>query len=168
MPTDFASKMLEFAYAEVGARETPGQRNRGPQVDQYCRDIGHDPTKGDPWCVIFVAAMAKRAADFLGIKCPVPLVAGCWTVDQNSPPIVRTMTPTSGSIFLTLLHKHCGLVTDAWDDGTLSTCEGNTDPAGSAEGDGVYLRTTRKKTDMAIFLDFNLLGNLSNPRPLVG
>jgi len=165
--TDFVAKMLEFAYAEVGVRETPGQRNRGIQVDEYSRDIGHDPTKGDPWCVIFVAAMAKRAADALGIHCPVPLVAGCWTVDEKSPAAVRTMSPTSGSIFLTLQHKHCGMVTDVWDDGTLSTLEANTDPGGSAEGDGVYLRT-RKRTEMAQFLDFNLLGNLSNPRPLVG
>jgi hypothetical protein len=147
-------RAVELAVAEASAKVREHGHNRGPEVDQYCRDIGHDPTKADPWCVIFVAAMFKRASDLLGVKCPVPLVAGCWTVDQNSPHETHSLVPVPGAIFLTLGHKHCGLVIDVLPDGTLSTVSGNTNAQGSAEGDCVYIKPY-SPSQMAIYLDYS-------------
>lgn len=144
-----------MALTQVGVREET--RNRGRVIDGYSRDIGRDPTKADPWCAIFVAAMFKRAADQLGIKCPVPLVAGCWTLDERSPKVVRTKHPAPGAIFLLNGHRHTGLVVDVPPDNkTLRTVEGNTDPGGSREGDGVYDRT-RKRSEIELYLDYGLL-----------
>lgn len=149
---ELCAKAVAIAETQVGVREE--RRNRGRVVDQYSIDIGRDPTKADPWCCIFVCAMFKRAANALGVKCPVPMTAGCWTIDEKSPKAVKTRTPVPGAIFLTNGHKHTGIVTAVHDNGTVSCLEGNTSAGGSPEGDGVYART-RRVNEIELYLDFN-------------
>jgi hypothetical protein len=146
-------RAVSIALTQVGVREE--RRNRGKVIDGYNRDIGHDPEKADPWCAIFVCAMFRRAADQLGIRCPVPLTAGCWTLDERSPASVRTKQPTAGAIFLLKGHRHTGLVVEVPPGGTtLRTVEGNTDPGGSREGDGVYDRA-RRIEEIELYLDYS-------------
>jgi hypothetical protein len=100
--------------------------------------------------------MFRRAADQVGIRCPVPLTAGVWTLDERSPTAVRGLVPTAGAIFILNGHKHTGLVVSIADGGHLvSTIEGNTNDGGSPEGDGVYART-RKTTEIMAYLDYSL------------
>ena len=163
---DFVNLVLSIAGSQVGVRETKGVRNRGPEIDGYCRDIGWPveglhPEKGaDPWCAIFVSAMVKRACDQMGLKVPIHLTAGVFTLDEKAPPECHTKVPARGCIFIMEEHRHTGLVETVAVDGQLLTVEGNTDGGGSPEGDGVYRRlrdpgfTGRQ---MIGYLDLNLL-----------
>lgn len=156
-----AQRVLDIAATQVGVREHG--RNRGPEVDSYWRDIGLDAggltlhPVGVPkaWCAAFVSAMVKRAADALGMPAPIHLTAGVFTLDERAPPAMRTLHPVAGSIFIKAGHSHTGLVTAIDDDGTIKTVEGNTDPDGSAEGDGVYART-RRRSELMLFIDLNV------------
>jgi hypothetical protein len=150
--TPFAAKVLELAATQIGVREHG--RNRGPEIDEYCREIGHDPEKRDPWCAIFVSAMVRRAATALGVQVPIRLTAGCFTLDEQAPVTMRTTTPAPGCIFLLQGHKHTGFLVELLPDGRWSTIEGNTNDGGSPEGDGVYART-RRRDELLCFVDLN-------------
>lgn len=152
MMTDLARRTLDIAASQVGVREHG--HNRGPEIDGYCRDIGHDPAKADPWCAIFVCAMVKRACDALGVPVPIRLTAGVFTLDEQAPVYMRSSIPTAGSIFILNGHKHTGFVTADWTGGLVQSLEGNTDPGGSSEGDGVYART-RRRSELLAFIDLN-------------
>lgn len=155
---DLARKTIELALTQVGVRERG--RNRGPEIDGYCREIGHDPAKADPWCSIFVSAMVKRAADALGLPVPLHLTAGVWTLDEQAPAYMHRKDPVAGSIFIKMGHTHTGFVTAVDSDGTIRTCEGNTNPGGSSEGDGVYART-RRREELLCFLDLSAQPSIS-------
>lgn len=147
-------RALSIALTQDGVRET--SRNRSPEIDGYNEDIGHDPAKRDPWCCIFVCAMFRRAADQLGIRNPVPLTAGCWSLDERSPQRVKTRIPAPGAVFLLKGHKHTGFVVDVLPDGTIATIEANTNADGSPEGNQVRQRIRRPK-EIELYLDFGLL-----------
>lgn len=154
-----AAKVLELAAAEVGVREHG--RNRGPEIDAYNREIGHDPAKADPWCAIFVSAMVRRACVAIGVQVPIRLTAGCYTLDEQAPSTMRTGRPVSGCIFLLgrfengrAILKHTGFIEEDLGNGVFQTIEGNTDPGGGADGDGVY-RRTRKRGELVSFIDLN-------------
>lgn len=149
-------RAVSIALTQVGVREET--RNRGKVVDQYWRDIGKDPSKALPWCAVFVGCMFHRAAAQLGIRNPVPLVAGCWTLDERSPARVKTKTATPGAIFITAGHHHTGLV-ESLDTGNPETfweVSGNTNDNGSAEGIGVF-RRQRRFDQVEVYLDFGVL-----------
>lgn len=150
--TDFVARMLTIAATQIGVREHG--RNRGPEIDGYCHDIGHDPTKADPWCSTFVCAMVKRTADAMGVPVPLHLTAGVFTLDEQAPVACRRSVPSAGSIFIKNEHKHTGFVEAVLDGGILQTIEGNTDPGGSSEGDGVY-RRTRNVDEILAYLDLS-------------
>lgn len=150
--TPLAAKVLELAAAEVGVREH--SRNRGPEIDAYNREIGHDPEKRDPWCAIFVSAMVKRACTALGMPVPIHLTAGVFTLDEQAPRQMRRSVPSAGSIFILGGHKHTGFVEGVYANGDCATIEGNTNPGGSAEGDGVYERD-RRRDELLCFIDLN-------------
>jgi hypothetical protein len=146
-------RALAIAMTQVGAREET--RNRGKVIDQYCWDIGRDPAPAVPWCAIFVCAMFRRAADQLGVRNPVPLTAGCWTLDERSPKRVRTKQAAPGAIFLTKGHHHTGFVEslDTGNPATFWEVSGNTNDDGSAEGIGVF-RRQRRFDQVELYLDF--------------
>lgn len=87
---------------------------------------------------------------------PFHLTAGVWTLDERAPKAMHTGRPSPGAIFIKTGHKHTGLVEAIAADGSLVTIEGNTDPGGHAEGDGVY-RRTRQRTEIKLYLDVSLL-----------
>lgn len=147
-----AQQTLAIAATQIGVREHG--RNRGMEIDSYCRDIGYPPEKASPWCAIFVCAMVKRAADKLGEPVPIHMTAGCFHLDEHAPPYMRTSIPVAGAIFLLNGHKHTGLVEAVNQDGSCITIEGNTNPGGAVDGDGVY-RRTRRRNELLCFIDLN-------------
>jgi hypothetical protein len=74
--------------------------------------------------------------------------------------------PAPGAIFLTLAHRHTGLVVDVLPGNRLATIEGNTNAGGSPEGDGVYARE-RRLSEIEIFLDFSKVDLATLGRELV-
>lgn len=160
MTSPLAEKALFWANSQVGARETT--RNSGPMVDEYLKAVGLEP--GRPWCAAFVAWCFVNAARELNVANPCPVTAGALRLFDISPVMVRmgafNTNPQPGDVFV-IDHGHglghVGFVrdTDVLDDGeTLYTTEGNTDPNGSREGDGVYQRTRARSEINYGFLRF--------------
>ena len=132
------STPLDVALTQLGVRETAP--NRGPQVDEYLRSVGLEPTAGSyPWCVAFVRWCCSRVGVWL------PRTAGVkrlWEMGED----LRVDVPMTGDIAIHLRPDglgHCGFVMD-WtttDDGTMiQTIDGNTNAEGSREGDRVAIK----------------------------
>lgn len=142
------AEVLRVAALEVGVREQGG-RNRGPRVDEYQRAVGIDPeTAAGPWCAAFLFWCFAQAARNLGRPNPCPRTASCHGLWLRSPARARVEEEDvrPGCIWIANHGRgrgHAALVEAVGEGLTLVTLEGNTDPAGSREGDGVYRRTDR-------------------------
>jgi hypothetical protein len=144
--------LLQSLYnQEVGVRE---QRNRndGHRVETYLKYTGH--SKGAPWCAAFVSWCLGKA----GIKNPrtawspalLPQERIIWKNGWQKEKI----QPQAGDVFgIWYASKkriaHCGFI-DKWDESIIITVEGNTNEAGSREGDGVYRKRRLKRTLYAV------------------
>jgi Putative peptidoglycan binding domain/CHAP domain len=151
------AETLKFAATQIGVMEQPLGSNRGPQVDQYLRSAGFDPTQGSfPWCAAFVYFCFQQAATSLGLANPVIKTAGVldhWN-RAGAAGIPRLSTAECvddpslvlpGMIFIIVNNNgsgHCGLV-EAITGTFLTTIEGNTNDNGSREGIGVFRRQKR-------------------------
>ena len=142
-------ELVQSIYtAELGVRERTGN-NDGAQVEDYLRYV--ELRKGNPWCAAFVCWVFGKA----GIANPrsgwspnlFPAKNIIWQRSQSAALRTgtaerRTCVPARGDVFgIWFPDKrriaHVGFV-DQWDDSWVVTVEGNTNEAGSREGDGVY------------------------------
>jgi len=159
--TTFAERLVAVAIAEdtLGVHEVGS--NRGARVEEYQRTVGLPA--GAPWCAAFVAWCAACAA---GTDKPPRWCSGSaitsWHKATRKAAVVRT-TPMdadyldrvrAGMVWVrakdaagakaaragTWLQGHIGIVV-AVDEVGWHTVEGNTNLAGSREGDGVYRKT---------------------------
>jgi hypothetical protein len=143
--TDLVEAALEFAKTQIGVREVT--RNRSPQIDKYHKAGGLDPAGAHAYCVSFLRWCFLHASVEVGQNNPMPRTAravGLWTL---APLWTRTEKPVPGAIFCRAVAPgdpnskgHAGFVVDVTADDMLVTIEGNTNPEGSREGDGVYQR----------------------------
>lgn len=141
LPNSFGirHKALETALSQEGVKETTN--NGGPQVDKYLATVGLGT--GYAWCMAFVVWSYQQAAQSTGIKSPLTKTGGVLKQWQSIPAQYRKTTPSVGSIFIMDLGKgngHTGIVTKVNTDGTINTIEGNTNSAGSANGNAVLRR----------------------------
>jgi uncharacterized protein (TIGR02594 family) len=127
---------LAFAVSQVGVHEQGGN-NQGPEVNAYLASVGLDP--GYSWCAAFVYFCFKQAAAQLGLVNPCPKTAGAvklWTLTE---PICRVTAPVPGAIYV-LQHEggkgHAGII-ERVSDGAILEVSGNTNDAGSREGNAV-------------------------------
>ena len=153
-----ASGVRSIYRAEVGVREETG-RNDGSRVEEYLRYVGLK--KGQPWCASFVCwALGKAGIDNpRSGYCPRlfgrdklvwerrrgggglnlasydggPVVGKTEAGSDDSALVFGIYFPEKGRI------SHVGFV-DACDGKYIITVEGNTNEAGSREGDGVYCK----------------------------
>lgn len=150
-PFAFQRALIAAAAAEVGVRESPAGSNRGPRVDEYQRA---DWLKGEgyAWCAAFVCWCVARAA---GEKpsFTLPLTAGAWDFEQwargkyGPVPgwrIIGDQEPIRTGDIVIFTFSHIGIAETDEISGTIETIEGNTNSAGSREGDGVYRKTRRR------------------------
>lgn len=156
---------VQVALTQVGIRESGG-RNRGPEVDKYLRCVGLKPERGAyAWCAAFVcwsvAEAYQRDHWARGLTgsamLPIRMTAGVFVLWAE---IARRCKAKPGAVFIidhgmnpekTFRRGHTGFVVNVVGDEIL-TVEGNTNPGGSREGDGVYARR-RKIADMMGFID---------------
>jgi len=134
-------RLQEIYATELGVRELSG-KNDGPKVEQYLHYVGLK--KGNPWCAAFVCWALGNA----GLSNPrsgwspdlFPDANVTWRRSRalhadNKPPrpgdVFGIWFPQKGRI------AHVGFV-DHWGENWMISVEGNTNEAGSAEGDGVY------------------------------
>lgn len=177
------ARFLEIAREQVGLRESGGP-NRGPRIEEMQRSVGAKP--GDPWCVAGVYWCYQKAAADLNARSngvhfvvPLPRTAGvlklwnlapnhfklpAWTSGGQRPPQPGTLG----------LHRskskpgrgHLIVVVDTY-GAEIHTCEFNTNPAGSRDGDGVYERERGAEYCDIGYLDFTLpdAREAETPRP---
>jgi len=147
---------LDIARSFEGVREHG--KNRGPHVDEFIRSVGLDPRDGAyPWCAAFVYFCLSRAAKAVGVPCPAKRTASVMSQFRfGCVHGYKVQHPAPGDVFL--MDKgggkgHCGFVESVC--GThLVTIEGNTDPDGGRDGDGVYRRLRRPEEVTLGFLRF--------------
>jgi hypothetical protein len=167
--SDLKEKLVASALKELSLHVVEeGGANRGVKVEAYQKAAGLKP--GDPWCAAFVAwnvATAKGVA-----KAPSWTSGSAITTWQRGSRGLAAgdkATPSEGAALPTKVAPgwvwvrasnaadadaarkggwtkgHCGIVV-AVDAVGFHTVEGNTNAAGSREGDGVW-RKTHKWSD---------------------
>lgn len=122
--------------SQIGVREATG-KNDGKQVESYLKSV--KSVKGNPWCAAFVAWCFDQ--------CGVKTVRSAWSPSWF--PSNRVIwkqgvgtVPHAGNVFGIWFNNrnriaHVGFI-DEWHGKYAITVEGNTNDAGSREGDGVY------------------------------
>lgn len=132
------AKVRRIYTSEIGVREKPS--NSGPQVEKYLKYV--HLLRGNPWCAAFVCWVLGEA----GVENPrsgwSPVLFGDRYIIWNRERRTKNKEPGSGDVFgLYFPEKgriaHVGFV-DHWDGTWMISVEGNTNMAGSSEGDGVY------------------------------
>lgn len=134
---------IEIAVSQLGVHEQGGN-NRGPEVDLYLASVGLGP--GYSWCAAFVFWCFREAAQRLALVNPCPRTAGAVKIWTHAEPICRITAPVPGAIYV-LEHDptkgtgHAGIIETVNADGTISEVSGNTNAAGSREGNAVARHT---------------------------
>ena len=148
-------KVVAVYTSQIGVREATG-KNDGVQVETYLRytKLG----KGYAWCAAFTCWVYGQA----GVMNP----RSAWAPAMVPPgKVIYNLTtkkngvPRGGDVFGIYFPKmkrvaHVGFV-DQWGPKEVVTVEGNTNGAGSREGDGVYKkkRLTRQIHSVASYMN---------------
>lgn len=137
-PKRLTIQILNIARSQLGVREATGH-NDGPAVERYLAYTGHK--KGAPWCAAFVSWVFGQAGYGQPRTAWSPaLFPKARQVAEPGPAVVFGIYfADKGRI------AHAGLVEKQrghW----LYTIEGNTNLAGSREGDGVYRKIRHRRT----------------------
>jgi hypothetical protein len=130
-------KLLAVARAELGVREATG-RNDGPRVEAYLHAAALNT--GNPWCAAFVSWVYRQSGYSLPRTGWSPALFPAARLQKNPLP-ARIF-----GIYFPELQRiaHCGFVEKLHGD-WITTIEGNTNIAGSREGDGVYRKMRHRK-----------------------
>lgn len=155
---------IDMALRHEGVRESGG-RNRGPEVDAWLRRVGKDPERALAWCAAFASCMVYDAceANWLaaGNAGPIdpetlatPMTAGVWAFWSGTPRGYRC-GPKEGAAYVLdhgvdprtgFRRGHIGFAVELQGPRFVDI-SGNTNAAGSREGDGV-LRNRRRIEDV--------------------
>lgn len=138
-----AELSIQIALSYDGVREVG--RNDGPEVRKFLASIDLNP--GDPWCAAFVCFCVKEAAKQLGVT-PKFVYGGSVYKLWTRNPDLQLSKPAYNSIFLIdhglskagsrIGHTGFCVGRNQSHDESLETIEGNTNSAGSRDGDGCY------------------------------
>ena len=151
----FPLSVARVASSQEDVRET--SRNSGPEVDAYLREVGLPP--GLSWCAAFVSWCVAEAVRQAGGPGGPPRFRGSGgalrLLELNSSLRLGRPSPDGPCVFVVDRGHglgHTGFCLELRPDGTMLTVEGNTDPGGDREGDGVYARSDRRADSCAGFL----------------
>lgn len=151
-------KALEIAKTQIGVKEQGN--NRGKIVSQYIKTGGG--SDGQSWCMYFVYWCFNEASKFFNKKNPLMKTGSCSQqlryakslysgmkvieakriffhekIKTGAIAIFKKGTASSNDIGKLWL-GHTGIVEKQIDKQTFQLIEGNTNNAGSRNGDGVY------------------------------
>ena len=130
---------IESVYiSQVGVRESTG-RNDGYDVEKYLKSV--KSVKGNSWCAAFV--------HWCLVQAEIPNKVNAWspTAQNNKRMIYRARQfleePRAGDVFCLYYPKlkrigHTGFFHSKVNLKVYESVEGNTNMAGSRDGDGVY------------------------------
>jgi hypothetical protein len=151
-------KLIKTAASQLNVREKTGH-NDGKEVETYLRSV--DRRKGDAWCAAFIS--------WVHIENNVPNPESGWSPDWFKANVIWKRTWTSDipvikpgcvmGLFYQNLGRvgHVGII-EYEDANNYYTIEGNTNRAGSREGDGVY-RKIRPKSTVYVISDYCMKKN---------
>jgi len=93
--SDKVRRALDFALTNIGVCEDPVGSNRGPEIDEWTRELGSLP--GSFWCAIAVAKARKEG----GLWIPARDAGSCneWFYEARMEGLV-TRTPVPGAAVL--------------------------------------------------------------------
>jgi hypothetical protein len=136
-PLADAGTVIGIAEKELGVRELTG-KNDGPRVEIYLRYVGLK--KGHAWCAAFLSWVYGQAGYALPKSAWSPELFPARRLRKDPAPALVL------GIYFPALKRiaHVGLVTELQHD-WVHSIEGNTNPEGSREGEGVYRRLRHKR-----------------------
>lgn len=149
---------IAIARAEIGVQEEGGN-NRGTRVQQYQDAASWLPGTGWAWCAAFVGWCFDRLAERYSLPFATPEGAGAfwyedWARQQKLPVLAGGAKILRGDLII-YAFSHIGIaVSDQASNGTFLCVEGNTNGAGSREGDGVYEKRRNKSQVRSIIRPF--------------
>jgi hypothetical protein len=135
--------IIESASSHIGVCEEGGN-NRGRDVEIYLKSVGLGP--GYAWCSAFVVTILDY--------CSVPHNINAWAPSAVSKNVVWQRgdgsPPEPGDVFGIYYESkgrvgHVGFI-EKWDDKYAHTIEGNTNDAGSRDGDCVHRKKRSIRT----------------------
>ena len=156
---DVRAKIVNAAYKYVGVREKTGN-NDGKEVEAILATV--HLKKGNPWC----AALQARIHDDVALKNP----HSGYSPDWFKTNIVYKRNKLSPTKFISKKGQVCGFFIES--KGRIghvgiivgeigdfyTTIEGNTNDAGSDEGEGCY-KKLRRKASIAVISDYCIITN---------
>ena len=137
--TTSASPTLKQSYdSQIGVREKSG-KNDGPAVKMYLSTVGL--SEGYPWCAAFVKWNLLNAG-YTQAKAINGMALSCHRKDRL---ISNKDNLEPGDVFTLYYAKlgrigHTGFFDKRISSSIYRSVEGNTNEAGSREGDGVYAK----------------------------
>lgn len=146
-------QLVDTAKYFLFVREATGN-NDGKWVEKFQKETGNK--KGDAWCASFVVS----CHNFVGI----PIVQSGWSPSLFTSNVVwqyqdwrKGFIPKSGQVFGIFYDSkqrvaHVGII-ESSNGKVVNSIEGNTNGAGSREGDGVY-RKIRYMESIWIISDY--------------
>jgi CHAP domain len=155
--TGIGEAAITCAASQVGVTEVGGN-NCGPQVELFLAAVGL--SRGFAWCAAFCYWCFRQAAVQMKMTNPCPRTGGGLRLWHLADPVCHVYEPARGRIYV-LDHgngnSHVGIVESVNDDGTITEISGNTNAAGSREGNAVARHTGK---DPAAIHGGKLLGYL--------
>jgi cell wall-associated NlpC family hydrolase len=147
----YLTEVLKVAASQVGVMEVPVGSNKGPEVNAYLASVGVAP--GNFWCAGFVYWCFNTAASNMSRKNPLVKTGGClnhWNKSTAGKILAADAIDNPSLIkpgYIFIINHGAGLghtgIVESVEGGLLHTIEGNSNPAGSNNGIGVF-NITRK------------------------
>jgi len=150
-------QIVEIAKQYIGKKEKSG--NTGfvdPQHEKELREVGW--IAGHSWCAYQIEAWAWKAYPTRIAELKGHFVPSAVNTYRNllKAGYKSSMVPEVGAFVFWQRVKdgigqwqgHCGIVSEVTDSKTFKSIEGNTNGAGSREGDGVYEKQRTVKADV--------------------
>ena len=157
---DAVERVMVSAERWYGVRELTGN-NDHPMITKAMKLCGLDGDKGYPWCA------AAQAEIFNEANVPAPTSARVvdwfvsnvvWKREYGDVPMQLNTRGMVGGLYYQNLGRYGHIVLIvAEDKNNYYTLEGNTNLAGSREGEGFY-KKIRKKSSIAVLADYCLYG----------
>jgi hypothetical protein len=147
--TGTAGLIAKIASGEIGTREVGN--NAGKDIVEYQEATWLQPGAW-PWCAAFVCWVLREVSNQTTVPWRRPRTAGAWDFEKwatdRSGAGVELIKPRSrGKIkkgdILVYTFSHIGIAVADEKNSSVATVEGNTNKAGSREGDGVYKKTRK-------------------------
>lgn len=143
---EFINVLIDIASKEVGTKEQGN--NSGPRIREYQAATWLQPGAW-PWCAAFVCWTIRETLLHVSrlTTWNRPQTAGAWDFENwgtkekgKGIQLLKPRTKILRGDILVYTFSHIGMASADEANGFVATIEGNTNPGGGREGDGVYAK----------------------------